>query len=360
MIEILVHHTLYICFPIHGEVSGVVVVVFGTGPNVRQFIDHQHTEAITGVQHGLAHRMVRASNAVEPGLLELFTAPLLGTFKRCGSEKAVIVVNACSAQVYCFSVDSKSFAGRERQRADPQRAAVFIQHSLSLFQLYLAAVQIGRLAAPEPGAGNIDPLADLHALSAEYGHRRRLRSRGISLFVQKLRFDGEPMPLCGQILHRDHHGDHRAFRIGFRCGEPRAPFRDVKKLSKQKIHVPIDPAAGIPAAVALVAVVNDHADPVDLAVFEEIICLNVEIRVAVGIASGIVAVDIHGGIGVYPFKFNDNELIPPLLGCCEYLFVGVDPARVKACMMTVFRVLCPLLVDHGVMRKAYLQPVTSL
>ena len=122
-------------------------------------------------------------------------------------------------------------------------------------------------------------------------------------------------------------------------------------------HGAVDPRARIPAAVGLVGVVCLHTDDVLPAVAQQVICLDIEVAVAVFPAARILPVEVHLGVAVHPFKFEDNVPLPPCLVRDKALFVDIvsahDPARVFAARTVRTARFC----EHCVMRERHRLPL---
>ncbi len=107
-IVVLLHDARHVLFPVRYEVPGIIMRVFRTGPDVRQFIHHQHAQLVAGVQHRLAHRVVRAADAVKTRRLHLFAAAFLRPIKRRRPDNAIVMVNAGAAQVHFLAIEAKT------------------------------------------------------------------------------------------------------------------------------------------------------------------------------------------------------------------------------------------------------------
>ena len=68
-----------------GKVEGVVECGLVLGPHVEGLVHDEHAEAVAGVEHRLAERVVRAADCVEAGSFQQFDAAFFGTADRSSS-----------------------------------------------------------------------------------------------------------------------------------------------------------------------------------------------------------------------------------------------------------------------------------
>ncbi len=106
VVAVLAHHGVDIGFPPVGEHAAVVVVVLLLGPHVERLVHDEHPEAIAGVEHLAAHRVVRAAQRVEPRVLEDLHPSFVGARDGRSTDHAVVMVDARAAQLDRLAVDA--------------------------------------------------------------------------------------------------------------------------------------------------------------------------------------------------------------------------------------------------------------
>src|SRR4051794_11543138 len=94
MVDVFEDHRLDVTRPPFGEVERVVEGLHALEPHVERLVEHEHAEAIAGVEHRRAQRVVGAADGVEAGGLEELDAALVGSPDGRGAERAVVVVDA--------------------------------------------------------------------------------------------------------------------------------------------------------------------------------------------------------------------------------------------------------------------------
>ena len=114
VVDVLGDHRLDVALPPLREVQAVVEVALGRGPHVERLVHDQHAEAVAGVKHRLAHRVVGHPDRVEAGVLEYLDAAFLGAGEGRRAEDPVVVVDAGAAQLHGLAVDPQA---RARGRA---------------------------------------------------------------------------------------------------------------------------------------------------------------------------------------------------------------------------------------------------
>ena len=118
MVAVLPHHRVDVGGPPVGKRLGVVVVHLGFGPHVEGLVHHQHAEAVARVEHPPAHRVVRAAQGVEAGVLQDLDAAFVGPRDGRRADHAIVVVDARPAELNCFAIDAQAALGVDLNRAD--------------------------------------------------------------------------------------------------------------------------------------------------------------------------------------------------------------------------------------------------
>ena len=351
MIVILLYHALHFRIHMLQEIQGIVVGVLMFGPHIRELIHDQHTILVAGIQHRLAHGMMGAPDTVKSGLLHL-TAPALLRFGQSrGSDDAVVVVDTGSSEFYLFSVDAQAMLRIQLQPADPEVLVRLIQQLLAGVNLHLTLIEIGVVAVPELRVFDADSLNHFLLLLTEHGHNGGIFSHNLIVKGNRA-YHIYLLSVSGEILHIHADLHHRRLRIHGRGGNPHAVRRDMDSRSNHQIDIPVDTAAGIPTAVGLHIVRDDH-DLIVCAIVQIFVQNYIKIAVSVELSRRQILIDVNHGVGIDALKLQNRRLIFPLPGGEKRFLVGVNSAGPVACLGAVGRVRRPLLMHHRVMGKLH-------
>ena len=84
------------------------MVTLARGPGVKGFVDHQHAQAVAGIQQGRGGRVVRGADGVVPGGFEQLDLALLGAVVAGRAQRAVVVVDAAALQLQRHAVQAQA------------------------------------------------------------------------------------------------------------------------------------------------------------------------------------------------------------------------------------------------------------
>ncbi len=173
MVDVLGDHRLDVAFPPFGEAQAVVEFAFAGSPYVEGLVHDQHSEAVAGIQHRLAHRgWCDMRIALNP-------ASLSNSTRRC-SARAIVAAPRTplswwtrAAQFHGLVVDPHTPFRVESQRPDPESGGVYLKASFG--HRYVGGVQGGRVQAPQRRATNVETVPGGRRLT---GQHRDLRGLG--------------------------------------------------------------------------------------------------------------------------------------------------------------------------------------
>lgn len=318
-------------------------------PRVVGLIHHEHAEPVAGVQHGLADRVVRAPERVEPGLLEQLHAPFVRAGDGRRADDTVVVVDAGAAQLDRLAVDPQSVVGIELERADPEGNARFIADTGGVPDGDRRSVERRRIDAPQSGTLDVQPLTLGRGLARQHGHPGGSDRHRVAAAVAHL---GDDIDGAGrQALVLDDGGDldDRAFGVDVGRGHHPDPVQgDMDQVADDQVGVTADAGARVPAGI----LGNPALDPnlVVGAVPQEVVGLHGERGVARGTLPGEIAVEVDHRLAVDALELQRDPLAAMLLRQMERLLVRIDAGEERRRRITR-GVRVAITLDHGVVRE---------
>ena len=142
MVAVLPHHRLDVGLPPVGEAAASSRGRTWAACHMSKVSSMTSTpEAVAGVEHRPAHRVVRAADGVEAGRLQQLDPALLGAVDGGRAERSVVVVDARAAEVDRLAVDAEAPVGRRGRGSGCRRSS-------SSSSMHLVAVEQRR-----PGSG---------------------------------------------------------------------------------------------------------------------------------------------------------------------------------------------------------------
>ena len=240
VVVVLGHHGVQVFFPPRGKVVHIVVDGLVDVPAVHEFVHHQHSQPVTGIQQRFAAGVVGRADGVVARLLEQPDLALHGVVPTGRAQNAVVVVDAGAAQDDPLAVEQQALVCAPCDRPDAEGRLVFILASaICAAVVHGADVGLRRLTAPRLDIGQ------RHADDSLAGSIRVQRF----LHAGKLEFQ---MARCGGFYRNFHNG--RVQRKGADAGPVHlqmVPGRDVQP------DRAVNARAGVPAAVGLIRIARD-------------------------------------------------------------------------------------------------------
>ena len=109
---------------------------------------------VARVEHRAAHRVVRAAQRVEAGVLQQAHAAVLGGADRDRAERAVVVVHAGAAELHGLAVDPQPVLRIQLQATDAEGRGIRVDLCAVLVEAHGPhLVQRGVVGVPQLGAG---------------------------------------------------------------------------------------------------------------------------------------------------------------------------------------------------------------
>ena len=311
----------------------LAVGVLGIQPAVKGLLDHQHSQLVADFDQVPGRRVVGHADRVASHIPQDLHLPADGRLAVHRSQSSLVVVHADALQLHVFPVEGKSRVAVKFKIPVAKLRAVGVCHLSAGLHLGLHHVELRAIQAPEvrigdrgfcfkfmAGAGGDDRLLRLGA-----GHRRPvpvpLLVEGVDQFHRLL--------LLGVVVHRG--GDHRPHPAGVSLPQIRrrhlGPVEaHVNRVRDRQIHAAVDSAPGIPAAGGSL-VIHLHGDHILLPELDIVRQVVGKRRVAVGMISHLLAIDVYGGIHVNPVKIDAHPFARLICGDGEILAVPSDSSR---------------------------------
>src|SRR6185437_520528 len=118
MIAVALDHGFNIALPPLLEIEAVVLRILTPRPAVEGLIDHQHAQAVAGIEEIGRGRIVTGTDSIEAARLEQLDTAFLSARNACGAERAVIVMNAPPSQLVALAIDPQPISGVDLDLAD--------------------------------------------------------------------------------------------------------------------------------------------------------------------------------------------------------------------------------------------------
>ena len=109
VVIVFVHHVQQIFFPLVFHIQRIVITCFMDIPHVSIFIQHQHSQSVTGIQQCFGTGIMCRPDRIISGLFQKSYFTFLGIRITAGSEKTVIMMNAGSLKNRSYAVYAETF-----------------------------------------------------------------------------------------------------------------------------------------------------------------------------------------------------------------------------------------------------------
>ena len=356
----VVAHEIGLAHGLAEETTVVVgVAVLALVPAVEDFLVHEHALLLADLDEGAGGRIVRGADGVATHLLEDAHLALDGGAGVHGAEGALVVVHADAMDLEVLTVEVEAVIGGVLNPAIAEGGVVGV-HDLAVDDdLGAGHVEVGVVGIPESGVGSLDRsgkgggLAGSNALLGGGG------ADGLAaLGGQHRLLDGDGNVRVAVVGDRglEVGGHGRAgcvlgLKVG--RGDDNAVLLDVHRIGDHEVDVAANAGAGVPAG-GRDLVVNAHGDDVLAAKVDKVGNVKREGRVAVGVGSQLLAVDVDRGIHVDAVKVDEDGLALEVLAHLKALAIPAHTAGLVGALALAR--LDVVLVDGVVMRNVDVLP----
>ena len=174
-----------------------------------------------------------------------------------------------------------------------------------------------------------------------------IRCHNISAAVRNFGMEHDLFRKRPRIFQRSLNDNDRIVPVRIR-GRYLEPVRlQMDRPAEKKADIPVYASAAVPSA-GLLLIIGNHLDFICFPIAQEIFTGHIEIGIAVRMASCIIPVYVHAGIGVNTLKFQHHGVPFPGVGNIQLPGIGIHISRVKPGLASVFRVGSPFFMYHGI------------
>ncbi|MDQ0835288.1 hypothetical protein QF032_007132 [Streptomyces achromogenes] len=225
-----------------------------------------------------------------------------------GAERAQVVMEVDALDLGVDAVEVEPLVRVEAEGADAERGAAGVDDPAvdAQFGLQGVAVVRGR-EVPQPGTRH----GELVGLGGPLGHGHRGGRTGDRAAVRRAD-PGDDLDVrarAGRVRHGGGDPDHGPLPGDLRGGDVRAPAGHVHRLRDDQTGLAVDAAAGVPAAARQPVLDPDRDHVVGDAVgVQQVGEVEGETGVAVGVAAGLDAVAVDGGVHVDAVELDRDPL----------------------------------------------------
>ena len=306
--------------------GSVVILILVMEPHIPAFVHHVNAVVVTGIQHSAGAGVVGSADGIEACVLHHPDTAPFGLIIGSGTNDTVVVVDTAATKLGSLAVDIEALVV-PADGADTKGS-----NRLVALCAYLTSVQVGRFGAPQLGIGH----HDIRIAAKAFGHN------GFAIQNLDLCVINAGMDMNGSRVNRNSMDSHLlGLKTTLRAGPQ--PDRTV------------DACAGIPTGIRLILVVTFHTNGI-FAVHQQTVGADEEGNIAIGRATGFLAVDGHLGILVNTLKLDDYMILGRLL---EGLFVHILTAGEKCLGAATGMAGHTGLMDHGVMGQHNSRTIAS-